>query len=73
MCEYKNLIYFNPTPSLKYDSKNDVFYLYINGGNAAGYFFGKYVFDEKEIIARHLVDYGDLSSTASFRINFKGF
>ena len=35
---------FNPNPSLKYDEKNKVFYLYVKGGNAAGTYFGKFIF-----------------------------
>jgi hypothetical protein len=74
MCDSVNVWKnFNPNPLLKYDKKNKVFYLYVHGGNAAGTYFGKFIFDENKFIKRYLLDYGDLSPTGSFRKNFKGF
>lgn len=73
MCDSDSRIYFNPNPLLKYDKGNEVFYLYIKGGNAASHYFGKFVFNEKRFLKRYLVNYGLLSTTGSFRMNFKGF
>ncbi len=74
MCDLdKQWINFNPNPLLKYDEKNKVFYLYVKGGNAAGTYFGKFIFDENGFIKRYILHYGHLSPTGSFRINFKGF
>ncbi len=73
MCEFDYRIYFNPNPLLKYDKENEVFYLYIKGGNAADNYFGKFVFDENQFIKRYLLHYGQLSETGSFKMNFKGF
>lgn len=64
---------FDPNPLLKYDEKNNVFYLYVKGGKTSFHFFGKFIFDENKFIKRYMLDYGDLSPTGSFRKNFKGF
>jgi hypothetical protein len=73
MCNYNRWKYFNPNALLKYDARNEVFYLYIKGGNTADHYFGKFVFDENKFITRYLVDYYQLSTTGSFRLDFKGF
>jgi len=73
MCDFDYRRYFNPNPLLKYDIENEVFYLYIKGGNAADNYFGKFVFNEDKFIKRYLLHYGQLSETGSFRMNFKGF
>ncbi len=73
MCDSDYRKYFNPNPLLKYDIENEVYYLYIKGGNAADNYFGKFVFNENQFINRYLLHYGQLSETGSFRINFKGF
>lgn len=73
MCDFDFRKYFNPSPLLTYDKENEVFYLYVKGGNAADNYFGKFVFNENQFIKRYLLHYGHLSTTGSFRINFKGF
>lgn len=73
MCYDDYQIYFNPNPLLKYDVENKVFYLYIKGGNAADTYFGKFIFDHNQYIKRYLLHYVQLSKTASFRDDFKGF
>ena len=73
MCDSDYRKYFNPNPLLKYDKENQVFYLYVKGGGSADTYFGKFVFNEKKFIKRYLLHYGQLSETASFKEDFKGF
>lgn len=48
-------------------------YLYIYGGNAAGTYFSKLVFDKKRFITRIISGYESLSQHGSFREDFIGF
>ncbi len=57
-----------------YESLNGEFiYLYIYGGNAAGTYFSKLIFDHKEYKTKIVSDYYPLSIHGSFRENFIGF
>ncbi|MEM7658129.1 MAG: hypothetical protein AAF399_18525 [Bacteroidota bacterium] len=73
MCEFEYGEYFQPMPFLVYDRANNVFYLYLRGGEAASTFFGKLIFNEQQFIGRYLLDYVELSQTASLRRSFRGF
>ena len=72
MCKihFKN---FSPNPLLTYSEEHKQFQLYILGGNAAGTYFSKLIFDKQGIIAQYVIDYGELSKTNSFYSEFKGF
>lgn len=48
-------------------------YVYIGGGNAAGTYLGKFVFDQNRYITSIFVDYGPLSKYGSFGKHFIGF
>lgn len=48
-------------------------YLYIYGGNAAGTYFSKLIFDKKMYLTRIITDYYSLSIHGSFRDSFIGF
>ncbi len=57
-----------------YESLNGEFiYLYVYGGNAAGTYFAKLIFDQKEYKTKIASDYYPLSIHGSFRENFIGF
>ena len=57
-----------------YESLNGEFiYLYIYGGNAAGTYFAKLIFDHKEYKTKIASDYYPLSIHGSFRESFIGF
>lgn len=57
-----------------YESLNGEFiYLYIYGGNAAGTYFAKLIFDHKQYKTKIASDYYPLSIHDSFRENFIGF
>jgi hypothetical protein len=57
-----------------YESLNGQYlYLYIYGGNAAGTYFAKLIFDHKEYKSKIASDYYPLSIHGSFRENFIGF
>lgn len=57
-----------------YESLSGEFiYLYIYGGNAAGTYFAKLIFDQKEYKTKIASDYYPLSIHSSFRENFIGF
>jgi hypothetical protein len=49
------------------------FYLYLSGGNAAGTYFAKLVFDSDQYLTRIISDYYPLSIHSSFRDSFIGF
>lgn len=57
-----------------YESLNGEFiYLYVYGGNAAGTYFAKLIFDHKEYKTKIASDYYPLSIHGSFRESFIGF
>jgi len=61
-------------PIEAYESLNGEFiYLYIYGGNAAGTYFAKLIFDHKEYRTRMVSDYHPLMIHGSFRESFIGF
>ena len=51
----------------------DYIYLYIMGGNAAGTYFAKLIFDKTKYLSRIVSDYYPLSIHGSFREGFIGF
>ena len=57
-----------------YESLNgDYIYMYIYGGNAAGTYFAKLIFNKTNYVTKIVSDYYPLSIHASFRASFIGF
>lgn len=57
-----------------YESLNGEFiYVYLFGGNAAGTWFAKLIFDHQKYLTRIVSDYVPLSSHGSFRDGFIGY
>lgn len=52
---------------------NDYIYIYVSGGNAANYYFGKLVFKHNKYITSIIVDYVPISIYGSFGPHFIGF
>jgi hypothetical protein len=50
-----------------------IIYVYIFGGNAAGTYFTKLIFDKEKYLTRIIADYYPLSIHSSFRKDFIGF
>tara|TARA_R110000868_G_scaffold43642_1_gene146595 strand:- start:29 stop:793 length:765 start_codon:yes stop_codon:yes gene_type:complete len=78
---YKNLYYPNLCISYGFQRKVEVFesldgeyiYIYIYGGQAAGTYFSKLIFDQKKYLTKIVSDYYPLSIHSSFRASFIGF
>jgi hypothetical protein len=78
---YKNLFFpslcefggFTKSISLYPSEDGNYLYLYIYGGNAAGTYFAKLIFDKKTIVAKWVVDYYPLSIYGCFSERFLGY
>jgi hypothetical protein len=78
---YQNLFEPNTCSDSHFDRKIETYssldgqfiYVYIYGGNAAGSYFAKLIFNKEKYLTKIVADYYSLSIHSSFRESFIGY